>query len=51
MARHPLLAFPSTERLASPFEEWCEQRGVHPEHWAAWPAFEAEQQAHHDVTV
>jgi len=35
----------ATERLSSPFEEWCADRGVHPEHWAAWPTYEAEQLA------
>lgn len=47
MRGHQLLGWNATgdvgTTLATPFEAWCEQRGVHPEHWAAWPAYEAEQ--------
>lgn len=37
----PLRAFDSPERMTSPFEDWCEAQGVHPEAFGAWESFEA----------
>ena len=31
------------ESLATPFERWCEQQGVHPDALGAWECFEASQ--------
>jgi len=44
-----VVPLPRTERtfgeppLTTPFEDWCESNGVHPEAWGAWEAFAREQ--------
>jgi hypothetical protein len=29
----------ATERLTTPFEDWCERHGVHPEESGAWELY------------
>jgi hypothetical protein len=37
----PLRAFDVPERMTSPFEDWCESQGIHPDTFGAWEAYEA----------
>lgn len=35
------LFVPGSERLSTPFEDWCDAVGVHPEAFGAWEGFSA----------
>ena len=37
----PLRAFDIPERMTSPFEDWCESQGIHPDAFGAWESYEA----------
>ena len=37
----PLRAFDVPERMTSPFEDWCESQGIHPDAFGAWESYEA----------
>ena len=37
----PLRAFDVPERMTSPFEDWCETQGIHPDAFGAWESYEA----------
>ena len=37
------------ESLSTPFEDWCAERGIHPETLGAWECFEsAQRSSRHD---